>query len=176
MADQYLGQLMLVGFNFAPYGWQEAAGQILPISQYSALFSLLGTYYGGNGTSNFGLPNLQGAVAIGYGQGAGLSDYSLGESGGNTTVTLNVSEVPAHLHTVMAKSAPATLTAPANNSFGEPVGLGNLYTNTPVQTGLPMSNAALGPPVGGNQPHGNMMPYLTLNWIICMAGVFPPRN
>jgi microcystin-dependent protein len=176
MANQYLGQLMLVGFNFAPYGWAEANGQILPISQYSALFSLLGVYYGGNGTSNFQLPNLQGAVAVGYGQGAGLSQYDLGQSGGTTSVTLNVNEVPAHTHTVMARTAPAALSNPVGNAFGDPIGLGNLYANTAVQTGSPMAAAALGPPVGSPGPHENMMPYLALNWIICMQGVFPPRN
>lgn len=176
MSNPYLGQLMLVGFNFAPYGWFEAAGQILPISQYAALFSLLGTYYGGNGTSNFQLPNLQGAVAVGFGTGPGLSTYDLGESGGSTTVTLGVSEVPAHTHTVMARSAPASLESPASNAFGEPIGQGNIYTNTAVQTGSPMAAGMLGGVIGGNQPHANMMPYLALNWIICFSGVFPPRN
>ena len=104
MSTPYLGQLSLVGFNFAPIGWQLAQGQILSISQYSALFSLLGTYYGGNGTSNFQLPNLQGSVPVGQGQGAGLSNYTIGETTGSSTVTLLASETPNHTHQPYGKN------------------------------------------------------------------------
>lgn len=108
MADPFLGQLMLVGFNFAPIGWQLAQGQTIAISQYTALFSLIGTYYGGNGTSTFQLPNMQGNVAIGMGQGPGLSLYDIGEVGGSSTVTLLASTTPAHTHAANGTGGPGS--------------------------------------------------------------------
>ena len=175
MSQPYLGQLSLVGFNFAPVGWVLAQGQILPISQYSAVFSLLGTYYGGNGTSNFQLPNLQGNVAVGYGQGAGLSNYFIGQSGGSSTVTLLANETPSHTHTPNAKNivrATANL-PPTNHAFAES-GSGNLYSN--AASGLTSMNGAAISTFGGNQPHNNMMPYLGMYWIIAMSGVYPTRS
>jgi microcystin-dependent protein len=174
MADPFVGQLTLVGFNFAPVGWQLAAGQIIPISQYTALFSLLGTQYGGNGTSNFALPNLQGAVAPGFGQGAGLSDYVQGETGGSSNVTLTTSQTPSHNHSCMAKSVLADQMSPVGNSMADSKA-GNLYTNTATPL-TPMAQAALPPFNGGSQPHNNMMPYLGMYWIIAFNGVFPSRN
>ena len=155
--------------------WALAQGQILPISQNSALFSLLGTYYGGNGTSNFALPNLQNSVAIGYGQGAGLSDYVIGEQSGSQTVTLLASETPLHTHTASAKSiVKATVgQGPANNTFAEIVG-GSAYT-TSTSPVTQMSTAAIST-FGSGQPHNNMMPYLGMYWIIAMSGVFPSRS
>jgi microcystin-dependent protein len=173
MANPFLGQLMLVGFDFAPTQWAFCAGQLLPISQNTALFSLLGTTYGGDGRSNFGLPNLQGSCAIGSGQGPGLSIYDLGEIGGSSSVTLLVSEVPNHNHQPMAKESFATETAPLNNSFAEASG-GNIYsTSTSNLTAMAgtMTNT-----VGNSLAHNNQMPYLTLNWIIALAGVFPARS
>ncbi len=166
MSDPYLGQLALVGFNFAPVGWQIAAGQTLAISQWSALFSLLGTYYGGNGTSNFQLPNLQGNVA-------GLQNYVIGEPGGVQNVTLIASSTPSHTHTPEAVARPAVETAPAGNAFAETTGSLPIYSTDTTLTN--MSPAAI-PVYGGNQPHNNMMPYLSMNWIIAMSGVFPPRS
>ena len=179
MADQFLGQLMLVGFNFAPTGWAICAGQILPITQNTALFSLFGTTFGGNGTSNFGLPNLQGNVVVGAGQGPGLTLYDVGETGGSSTVTLLASEVPQHTHAANAHSGRANLSTPNNTAaFGEASGLGGPIYNTttnPAPTLVQMSQATL-PPAGGNLPHNNMMPYLTLNWIVALQGIYPSRS
>jgi len=155
MSDPFVGQLAVVGFNFAP------------------LFSLFGTMYGGDGKSNFALPNLQGNVAIGAGQGPGLPDYFQGETGGSTTVTLLSADTPNHNHSMLS-AARGGQTAPLNNAFadaGSPPG--QVYLNTGS------SLTAMGqiiPPYGGNQPHNNMMPYLGLNWIVSMQGVFPARS
>lgn len=174
MSDPFLGQLMLVGFNFAPTGWQIAAGQPLPISQNTALFSLLGTNYGGNGTSTFALPNLQGNVAVGYGQGSGLSSYYIGQTGGSSNVTLLPTETPIHTHTPSGKDARATPSQPpANSSFAES-GSGNVYsTSTSPLTA--MSPAAIST-YGGNLQHNNLMPFLGMYWVIAMRGIFPARN
>ena len=174
MSDPFVGQLRLVAFNFNPVGWQIAAGQIVSISQNAALFSLLGTQYGGNGTSNFQLPNLQGNVPIGAGQGAGLSQYFQGETGGSTTVTLLASETPNHNHTCMARSALSDSTTPIGNSMADNK-TGNRYsaTTTPLAQ---MSAATLPIFNGGSQPHENMMPYLGMYWIIALQGVFPARQ
>ena len=173
MSEPYVGQLMLVGFNFAPVGWATASGQILPISQNTALFSLLGTIYGGNGTSNFALPNLQGNVAIGFGQGPGLSNYLQGETGGSQTVTLLASQAPSHTHTPMATNRPAQETSPANHAFAETEGISIYSTASSSLTA--MSPAAISTQ-GGSQPHNNMMPFLGMYWIIAMQGVFPARS
>jgi microcystin-dependent protein len=181
MADPFLGQMMLVGFNFNPINWQLANGQTLSISQYAALFSLLGTYYGGNGTSNFQLPNMQGNVPIGYTpQGSspppGLSSYSIGQTGGTQTVTLTSQTTPSHTHS--PQGAESTIhpdaNKPTNNSFAESSS-GNVYSNNASQL-IPMSPSAISIYPGGSQPHNNMMPYLGMYWIICMSGVFPTRG
>jgi microcystin-dependent protein len=173
MANQFVGQLMLVGFNFAPQGWAFAAGQILPLSQNTALFSLLGTMYGGDGRSNFGLPNLQGKVAIGFGQSPGLSFYNQGESGGEQTVALIPSQTPAHNHTPMSAARPATQTTSGGNAFAESTA-GNIYS-TSTSPLSQMSPAAISL-FGGSQPHNNLMPYQGLNWVIALQGVFPARS
>ncbi len=176
MANPFLGQLLLVGFNYPPYQWQPCAGQLLPISQYTALFSLLGTNFGGDGRSTFGLPNLQGNVAVGYGQGAGLSNYDLGETGGAAAVTLLTSQTPAHTHTPQASSLPAEQTSPGANAFTKS-GAGNIYNNSTTTPALSsMSASAITPFNGGSLPHNNMMPFLALNWVIAMVGVFPTRS
>jgi microcystin-dependent protein len=174
MADPFVGELMLVAFNFNPVGWQLAQGQLVSISQNAALFSLLGTQYGGNGTSNFALPNLQGNIPVGAGQGAGLNQYFQGETGGSSTVTLLASETPNHNHTCMAKSVLADQTTPIGGSLADSKA-GSMYTSTPTPltamaaTALPVFN-------GGSQPHQNMMPYLGMYWIIAFQGVFPARQ
>jgi len=174
MADPFVGQLMLVGFNFAPVGWQLAQGQLVAISQNTALFSLLGTQYGGNGTSNFQLPNMQGNVPVGYGQGPGLSQYFQGETGGSSTVTLLASETPNHNHVCQAKSVLADATTPIGSSLADNK-TGSVYT--PTATPLTaMATAALSTFNGGGQPHENMMPYLGMYWVIAFQGVFPSRN
>jgi microcystin-dependent protein len=174
MADPFVGQLMLVGFNFAPQGWFLAQGQVLPISQYAPLFSLLGTNYGGNGTSNFALPNMQGNVPVGQGQGPGLNLYDIGETGGASSVTLSASQTPNHNHSCLAKVALSNQSTPGGNSLADS-SAGNLYTSatTPVTA---MATSALPAFNGGSQPHQNMMPYLGMYWVIAFSGVFPSRN
>jgi microcystin-dependent protein len=176
--DPFVAEIRIVPFNFAPTGWAFCDGQLLPISQNTALFSLLGTFYGGDGKSTFALPNLQGSAALHSGQGKGLSQRFLGEQGGTSTVTLLVSEMPAHTHVMNATTSPSTTTLPANNtSFGRSVG-GSFYkANSPTVYGplVQMAPQAL-PPAGGSLPHNNLQPYLTLNYIIALQGVFPPRT
>lgn len=174
MATPYVGQLSLVAFNFAPTGWAQAAGQILAISSNTALFSLFGTTYGGNGISNFGLPDLQGSVAIGAGQSPGLNQYYPGETGGSDNVTLTVAETPRHTHTAMADQVRRPIvTTPVGNSFTDSTS-GNLYSSS--TSPLAAMNPAAVSIYGSTQPHNNMMPYLGLYWIVALQGVFPPRT
>ena len=170
--DPFVAEVRIFPFNFAPKGWAFCNGQILPLSQNTALFSLLGTTYGGDGKSNFALPNMQGNAPMHPGQGPGLSLHDLGEMSGSQTVTLLDSEIPSHNHTLNSSSLNSTLTAPALVSTGR----GN--PTSVYATGgalVPMSNNAI-VPAGGNQPHNNMMPYLTLNFCIALQGVYPPRT
>jgi microcystin-dependent protein len=177
MSDQFVGEIRIVGFNFAPTGWGFCDGQLLPISQNTALFSLLGTTYGGDGRSTFALPNMQGSAPIHFGQGPGLSLYDEGQVGGETAVTLLQSEMPAHNHQVNCAAVNGDQTSPAGNIWamtkvgrqGE-----SLYAAGPG-TGPSMSSQALSL-AGGNQPHNNMPPYLTMNFIIALQGIFPARS
>ena len=174
MADPFVAEIRIFPFNFAPKGWAFCDGQLLPLSQNTALFSLLGTTYGGNGKSNFALPDLQGRAPMHPGQGPGLSLHDLGESAGSETVTLLESEIPAHSHTLMGQGAPGDTNVPAGNSIARAIGA------TPYQppAGAPivsMSGNSLAP-AGGDAPHNNMMPYLTLSFCIALQGVFPPRT
>ena len=171
--NPFVAEIRIFPFNFAPKGWAFCDGQILPISQNTALFSLLGTTYGGDGKSNFALPDMQGNAPMHPGQGPGLSLHDLGETGGSGTVTLLESEIPAHSHSLMVDAAdPGEDRTPANEALARSVG-GNLYAapNSLVQ----LSNQAL-TPAGGSAPHNNMQPYLTLNFCIALQGVFPPRT
>jgi len=174
MSNQYVGELRLVSFSFAPVGWALAQGQILPISQNTALFSLLGTYYGGNGTSTFALPNMQGNVAVGVGQGPGLSPYAIGETGGSQYVTLLDSEVPNHTHNFQANKDNADQTGPGGNVLAKTTGTSYIYA--PQGTAKANLTPQFLTNFGGSLPHNNMQPYLTLNWLIAMQGVYPPRN
>jgi microcystin-dependent protein len=176
MSDQFLGQVLLVGFNFAPVGWATCSGQLMPISRSTALFSLLGTFYGGDGRSTFGLPNLQGNCAVGMGQGPGLANYDIGETGGSQTVTLNSTEVPSHTHSALSVETPASTVTATNNSLAKYDAHNIYYTATQNPTLAALAPSALSPPFGGNLPHNNMMPYLTLNWVIALTGVFPARS
>ena len=175
MSDPFVGQIGLFGFNFAPKGWAFAAGQILPISQNTALFSLLGTTYGGDGKSNFALPNLsEGLTPLQQGQGPGLSLYDLGQTGGEETVTLLTSEMPVHNHNIGATDNDATST----NAGGALLADGNavkmyLPGNTPLNQQLSQNAISI---TGGDQAHNNLMPYLTLNFCIALQGVFPARS
>jgi microcystin-dependent protein len=177
--EPFLGQITLFPFNFAPNGWAFCQGQLLPISQNTALFSLLGTFYGGNGVSNFGLPDLRGRVPIGQGQGPGLSNYAIGSVQGVETVTLLASQSPPHSHPFPAFAVPATTNAPSGalTAQGHSTGRGAPAVNTyaPLQTAVPLASGQVGP-AGNGQPHNNLQPYLTLNWCIAMQGIYPSRS
>jgi len=176
MADPFVAEIRMFPFNFAPRGWAWCNGQLLPISQNTALFSLLGTTYGGNGQTTFGLPNLQGSAAMFWGQGPGLSLRDIGETGGTQTVTLIVSEMPAHAHTANGKTSGGTanpMTMVWGTSSAAKVAA-NFYAPAPPAP-VNMNPGALSP-AGSNQPHNNMMPYQTLYFNIALQGVFPPRN
>ena len=174
--DPFVAEIRIFPFNFAPKGWAFCDGQLLPLSQNTALFSLLGTTYGGDGKSNFALPDLQGDAPIHAGQGPGLSPYDLGQSGGSETVTLLESEIPAHSHGMMAANIPADQAAPApNRSMARSVNAFAYVPGSPAPALVQMNGSTLAP-AGGNQPHNNMMPYLTLNFCIALQGVFPPRT
>jgi microcystin-dependent protein len=170
--DPFVAEIRIFPFNFAPLGWAFCDGQILPISQNTALFSLLGTTYGGDGKSTFALPNLQGLAPMFYGQGPGLSLYDLGETGGSETVTLLQSEMPLHSHPVAASQADATDRVPSGQLPAGGIGIGQYATPTAV-TGLSPKAVS---PAGSGSPHNNLMPYLTLNFCIALQGVFPPRT
>lgn len=170
--DPFVAEIRIFPFNFPPRGWAFCNGQILPLSQNTALFSLLGTTYGGDGKSNFALPDLQGKTPMHPGQGPGLSLHDLGESSGTETVTLLDSEIPSHNHTVMVASLNSQSTNPSNTSLGRgnPV---KVYLNSSPTTNMGVNAIAT---TGGNMPHNNMMPYLTMNFCIALQGVFPPRG
>lgn len=161
----------MFGFNFAPQGWAMCNGQTLPISQNAALFSLLGTFYGGDGVTTFQLPNLQSRVAIHEGQGLGLSPYDIGQVGGVETVILNQNQMPQHSHSVGATSAPGTGGRPAG---AVPARAADEVYGASTD-GTTMSAAMIGN-AGGNQPHTNIQPYLTVNFCIALQGIFPSRN
>jgi microcystin-dependent protein len=173
MADPFVAEIRIFPFNFAPKGWAFCNGQLLPLSQNTALFSLLGTTYGGNGKSNFALPDLQGRAAMHPGQGQGLSLHDLGESSGSETVTLLQSEIPAHTHTLRAATDVGDVIVPSPNSALALSSGGTIYTAAANLSA--MAPQALSP-AGGDQPHNNMMPYLTFNFCIALQGVFPPRS
>ena len=174
MADPFVAEIRIFPFNFAPKGWAWCDGQLMPLSQNTALFSLLGTTYGGDGKSTFALPNLEGSAPMHPGQGPGLSLHDLGETGGSETVTLLESEIPAHSHALTAATTSANSKSPAGNSLGRSSG-GNVYLAPAGAPLVPMSDQAIAP-AGGDQPHNNMMPYLTFYFNIALQGVFPPRG
>jgi microcystin-dependent protein len=174
MADPFVAEIRIFGFNFAPKGWAFCDGQLMPISQNTALFSLLGTTYGGDGKSTFALPNLQGNAPMHWGQGPGLSLHDLGETGGSETVSLLESEIPAHAHAVRAAIDPAELNAPSPARSLARSTSGFAYQSSAAGL-VEMAPAALAP-AGGDQPHNNLMPYLTLNFCIALQGVYPPRG
>jgi microcystin-dependent protein len=165
MSEPFLGELKIISWNFPPKGWAFCNGQLLPINQNQALFSILGTTYGGDGMRTFGLPNLQGRTPMHVGNG-----IVLGELGGENTHTLNISEIPAHTHVSSASTNTSTSASPGGNSWGN-AGLAS-YSTSP--------NAAMSPAAvtvtGGNQPHENTQPYLVLNIIIALQGIFPSQN
>lgn len=174
MASPFLGEIKMFGGNFAPLGYAFCNGQLLSIAQNTALFSILGTTYGGNGQTTFALPNLQGRVPIHFGQGAGLSTYNLGEISGVETVTLSQNQIPTHTHALAANSAAGTDGVPGTNKvLATSTARDKLYsTSAPNVTLAPQSIGT----VGGSQPHTNLQPYLAINFIIALQGIFPSRN
>jgi microcystin-dependent protein len=182
MTQPYVGEIRMFGGNFAPRNWMLCTGQLLAISQYSALFSLIGTTYGGNGTTNFALPNLQSRVTVGQGTGAGLTPRTIGEVGGTETVTVSTAQMPAHTHGLIASQTVATgggQTPGSSYVLGTPSGNGHFYTlddgsQPPPTPGNLTSNSCS--MAGSSLPHENLMPILCVNYIIAMVGVFPSRN
>jgi microcystin-dependent protein len=190
MAQPYLGQLILVGFNFAPLGYMFCQGQLLSIAQYSALFQLIGTTYGGDGQTTFALPDLRSRIPIHVGQGPGLSNYLLGDVGGTEQITLTVSQMPSHTHAV--DTSALTATARCKNAAGnqqtpiggvpavEAAGVTATYSNAAPDSSMHASAVSIGGTAtaansGGTQPHDNLQPYLTLNYCIAVEGVFPSQ-
>lgn len=172
MSNPFLAEIRIFPFNFAPKGWALCDGQLLPVAQNTALSGLLGTTYGGDGTTNFALPDLQGRAPMHPGQGAGLSLHVLGEKGGSDTVTLDQSQIPAHTHTLLAATNPALVKLPGSSVAMARSRSGNAYQDTPGNL-IAMNQNAVGA-TGGGLPHNNMQPYLTLNFCIALQGVFPP--
>lgn len=176
MSDAFVGQVQPFAFNFAPRNWAQCNGQILAVNQNQALFALIGTTYGGNGISTFGLPNLQSRVPMHYGT-FGSNTYTLGETGGAETVGLNISTMPSHNHNFMGSSQDGNSVIPADGVALAKVSGGatpnNFYASN--ATTQPLNSASI-TMTGGNQPHENLQPYLVINWCICQFGVFPSRN
>ena len=182
MSEPFLSMIEAFGFDFAPQGWALCAGQTLSIAQNQALFALLGTTYGGDGVTNFNLPDLRGRLALGFGQGVGLSAYNLGEVGGQETHQLSAAEIPSHAHTLNATNNGQ---ASGTNVPSSTVLMGSGYgieTNNPVENiygntapTVAMARGAVGP-AGGGAPHENRMPFLTINYCIALQGFFPSRN
>jgi microcystin-dependent protein len=172
MADPFIGEIRIMGFTFAPRGWAFCNGQLMSIAQNTAVFSLLGTNFGGDGRTTFGLPNLQGSLPVDVGQGPGLSYYDVGQTSGSETITLISNETPTHTHLVQAQATDA-----GDNRIPSP-SMNLAKSQSYTTTGMPQ--AQLDPKVigfsGGSQPHNNLMPSLTLNFCIALQGVFPSRN
>jgi microcystin-dependent protein len=173
MSDPFVGEIRIFSGNFAPYGWAKCNGQLLPISQNTALFSLLGTYYGGDGKSTFALPNLVHRAPVHQGQGPGLSNRLLGESGGSPSISLLPAEMPAHSHAPQATSSVASTITANNGMLAKTISPVPPY-HDPSNL-QPMGPSAIGV-AGGGQPHNNLQPYLELTYIIALFGVFPARS
>lgn len=171
-AQRFLGSISLVPYNFAPLGSAFCNGQLLPINQNDALFALIGTTYGGDGQSTFALPDLRGRVAIHQGQGPGLSPYVIGQLAGEETVSLTINQVPAHTHTAVASASYSNTVSPAG-AYWAPRARTLLFTG--VANLVPMASTALAQ-TGSGQPHDNMKPFLTLNYVIWLEGIFPTQN
>jgi microcystin-dependent protein len=173
VSEQFVAEIRIFAGNFPPKGWAFCDGQVLPLSQNTALFSLLGTNYGGDGKSTFALPDLQGMAPLQPGQGPGLSEYFLGETSGEEAVTLLATEIPVHGHSLMITNQPGEDAVPAGEVLGRSVGA-SLYQTTTNQNMVAMGPEAVGLS-GASLPHNNLQPYLTLSFCIALQGVFPPR-
>ncbi len=176
MADQFLAEIRIVGFNFAPNGWAQCNGQLMSISQNTALFSLLGTYYGGDGKSTFGLPNFQGAAPMGSGAGPGLTPRTQGESGGEYNVSLLTGQMAAHNHPAACASTAGTLNTPGGNFWADAGGRGAQPAYASTGTSLVSMSPQAIQLAGGNQPHNNLQPLLTLTFVIALQGIYPSRS
>jgi microcystin-dependent protein len=179
MAEPFLGQIAVFPYAFAPQGWMDCAGQLLAVQQFAALFSLLGTQYGGNGTSNFVLPDLRGRVPVGQGQGPGLSNYFMGDQDGAAAVTITTAMMPSHIHSLNADTATSSTNASSGNllsraQVGTPQEPTKALIYSAITPDTPLAPQAIGL-VGGNQPHNNMQPYLGLRYCIAIRGIFPQR-
>lgn len=176
--DPFVGEIRILGFSFAPVDWAYCDGQQMPISQYQALFAILGTTFGGNGTTTFGLPNMQGNAPMHWGSGPGLTPRTLGETLGTASVTLTSQQLPAHSHAFFAAATPSDSTklvaTPASNAQLSTSNPGKLYTTTTTPP-VSFSPKAIGP-AGQSQPHDNLQPLLTMNFCISLNGLFPSRN
>jgi microcystin-dependent protein len=172
--DPFVGEIRIFPFNYAPTGWAQCNGQLLSITQNTALFSLLGTNYGGDGKTTFAVPNMQGCVPLHAGQGPGVSSYNVGQTGGSKTVTLLSSEVPAHTHALQYGTAGGTQESPEGQVWSDITARRGAAAYA-VQSNLTPMGAQAIAPAGGSQPHTNMQPYLVLNFCIALQGVFPPR-
>jgi microcystin-dependent protein len=171
VAEPFLGEIRMFGFNFAPAGWAQANGQLLPIAQNTALFSLLGTQFGGDGVTTFALPDMRGRVALHQGQGSGLTAHTVGQTGGAETVTLTSAQMPNHTHQLEASSVPATSRHPAGAVLAN--ARAEIYAPAPDETA--MNGAAIGH-AGSSQPVGVAPPFLTLNFCIALQGIFPSQS
>lgn len=183
MSDYYLGEIRLFPYTFVPLNWHACDGTLLPIQQYSALFSLLGTYYGGNGTSNFGLPDLRSRAAVGVGQGVGLSNYTLGQQAGAENVALAATQIPAHNHAIAVNTAAAGAASPQGAFLAEPVYIDSSRVSHPVNgyaaaatDGKTLAAGAVLNNTGGGQSHDNIQPVQALQYCIAMAGEYPSRG
>ena len=179
MVQPYVGEVRMFGSSFAPVGWAFCNGQSMSVAEYQALFALIGTTYGGNGTTTFNLPNLQGRLCVGMGQGPGLSNYTIGQVGGAETVTLNATQMPMHNHALNATTTTANLGTPVNNLAGNatpltPTGQ-RMYAGAPGQTTGNLSSNSCSF-AGGNQPHNNLMPSLCVSFIIALFGIYPSQT
>ena len=183
MSNPYLGEIRAFGFNFAPRGWALCQGQIMAISQNTALFALLGTSYGGNGQTTFGLPNLSGRTLTHQGQGSGLSSYTVGEQVGTENETLLLTQMPNHGHPPLAKTATGTTNMHTTPVAGDSMSrfnasataLGQTWNNPPLENASTLHPTTIGF-IGGNLPHENRQPFLVVNYCICTSGIFPARN
>jgi microcystin-dependent protein len=172
MSEPFIGEIRMFGFGFVPQGWAQCNGQLLPIAQNAALFSLLGTTYGGDGRSTFALPDLRSRVPVGQGQGPGLSSYAEGQAGGAETVTLAATQMPGHTHPVRADSSAADSDQPEGRTLARSAS--HIYSAKPGPSTA--MNADMIGDAGGSQPHGNIQPYLTVNFCIALFGIFPSRS
>jgi len=175
MSDPFVAEIRIFAGNFAPTGWAPCNGQLMPISQNTALFSLLGTFYGGDGKSTFGLPNLQGSVAMSQGQGPGLTDRFIGETGGVSNVNLIPTEMPLHNHLIAGSTENGALKQPSPTEFLARSKSGNLYQSNVSANPVNMNPQTFSTS-GNSLPHNNMQPFLTLTYIIALQGIFPPRG